>query len=206
MGLFDTIWPKSSYVSMANTEKEARRSRQTASPLLAEHDYNKQSENVSGQPSQSQKLIRRQYNVDLQDNVQEYEVKLDDNLTSIAARFWTTPAIIKQMNKLTTNHLFVGQVIVVPKLEAKKREVWMCGLNVIIIFITLTRLVCRDVQGGSDQNPPIIENLEHPPPVGLAGDPPSVCGKFLSFFGSEFSVVFRKISESFYGFFRFNLD
>ena len=154
MGLFDTIWPKSSYVSMANTEKEARRSRQTASPLLAEHDYNNQSDNVSGQPSQSQKLIRRQYNVDLQDNVQEYEVKLDDNLTSIAARFWTTPAIIKQMNKLTTNHLFVGQVIVVPKLEAKKREVWICGLNVIIIFITLTRLVCRDVQGGSDQNSP----------------------------------------------------
>lgn len=121
MGLFDNIWPKASYVSMANSEREARSRRQTASPLLAEHEYNTAYDSVGQKSSQSTKLIRKQFNVDIKDNAEEYEVQLNDNLNAIAARFWTTPAAIKQMNRMSTNHVFVGQVIVVPKVELKKK-------------------------------------------------------------------------------------
>lgn len=120
MGLFDNIWPKSSYLSMAKGAEEAKRKRQTAAPLLAEDRYNNYHD-TCGEASQSHKMLRRQFNTDTKsETTDEYEVRINDNINSIAARFWTTPAVIKQLNRLSTNHLFVGQMILVPKTQTTK--------------------------------------------------------------------------------------
>lgn len=50
----------------------------------------------------------------------DYIVSKSDTLASIAAKFWTTPSTVKQMNKLPTQFVFPGQVLKVPNLESPK--------------------------------------------------------------------------------------
>lgn len=115
MGLFDNLWSTSKYGSLSNGEDEEKKKMSSVPLLEKEQNYQ-----ITGNSSKS-KLIRKNYEFDEKpDFTEEYEVKENDNIVNIAARFWTTPTFIKKINKLSSHHVFVGQILLVPKVESKQ--------------------------------------------------------------------------------------
>jgi LysM repeat protein len=119
MGLFDNLWSTSKYGSLSKNEEEEK-NKKSSVPLLEEVGHSYES---NGDSSKSKLVHKRSYDFDEKpDFTQEYEVKANDNLVNIAARFWTTPTFVKKLNKLPTHHVFVGQILLVPKLENKQNN------------------------------------------------------------------------------------
>jgi LysM repeat protein len=111
MGLFDNLWSTSKYGSLSKNEEEEK-NKKSSVPLLEEVKQN------NGDSSKSKLMRKRNYDLDEKpDFTEEYEVKANDNLVNVAARFWTTPTFLKKLNKLPTHHIFVGQILLVPKLQ-----------------------------------------------------------------------------------------
>src|SRR5688500_14067622 len=116
MSLFVKMRTNKRYSSL----EEEEQSKASSAPLL-----NKQFDCNESQVTspQSRLLLERSYKLDAKpSNTEEYVVKEGDTLAKIAAKFWTTPALVRRLNKLYSNNVFTGQTLLVPKLRRSENE------------------------------------------------------------------------------------